>query len=115
MNIRFAPESVRLRVSLQEAHALEREKRLTQRIPLIEGDIVIELKLVKQLNVPAKFSFLGQTAQTLLRDQEFFALLAEKPSRDSCINVVLNAAHEVPLEFSFEIDLFSREKKEGSD
>ena len=111
MNLRLSPESVRLRVSLDEARALERERTLTQRIPLAAQEITIELLLVQQQAEAAKFSFVGQTARALIREREFLDLLAERPSEESSIQATPNSTDKSPLSFVFEIDLFSRKEK----
>jgi len=110
VNIRLSPESVRLRVSLEEARALERERKLVQRIPLVAQEIAIELLLVQQQAEAAKFSFVGQTARALIREREFFDLLAERPSEESSIQATLSSTSTPPLYFIFEIDLFSRKE-----
>lgn len=114
MNIRFAPDSVRLRISLAEGQALARDGALTQVVPLAQGEMTLDLSVQADQAQPVNFSFSDGKARTSLRESDFLALLADKPSRESCIRTPLQSTSDSPLEFVFEIDLLSRkEKKEG--
>lgn len=108
MNLRFSPESVRLRVSLEEARALERDKRLVQRVVLPDVAVSMEVVVSTEQEQAATFCFSEQRALASLREKDFLALLGEKPSRDSCIRADWSSTGEHLAEFVFEIDLFSR-------
>lgn len=108
MNIRFAPDSVRLRVSSDEALRLAREGKLTAAIALPEQELLLEISLVRTQDQPATFRYQGFAARANLREKEFLALLESEPSRQSGMRVPLGAPGTGPPEFVFEIDLFSR-------
>lgn len=108
MNIRFAPGSVRLRVSVEEAHALKCEKSLVQQVSLAQGGFAIELLLLETQSIPVKFVFGGGKAQAVICEKDFEELLEEKPVRESNLRAFLPSTSGDLIEFIFEIDLFSR-------
>lgn len=111
MNIRFAPDSVRIRISLDEVRVLERAKLLIQKIPFVEEEMSIEVSLERDRSESASFCFLGHVVRVVLREQDFRELLSDKASRNSCIRISLGSRSEMPLEFVFEIDLHSKKQK----
>ena len=108
MNLRLSPDVVRLRISLDEAKALENQGALSQRIPFANGDMMLDVKLNVDQRIPVVFRFERERALATIREQDLFVLLEDRPGRGSCIRSSLETPTRESLEFVFEIDLFSR-------
>ena len=103
MNVKFSPESVRMRVSLSEARTLAEKCILTQEVPGI-----LNMKVCIADNAESVFSLIDEDLKVLINKKDFLDLLSERPSRDSLLKFPLN---DEGLDFIFEIDLFSRKKQ----
>ncbi len=115
MNIRLSPESVRMRISQEEASVLERERHLSQRIPLPEEGMSLDVSLRDDLAEPARFCLKGLHVEVVLNRQDFRAVVAGKASKDSGIRIPIGCFGDAPLEFVFEIDAFSRKSKKEAE
>jgi hypothetical protein len=110
MNIRFNENSVRVRVTLEEARKLETKKKLVSHVCLSDGDLFMEVLLSKQQDKAINFSFSNNAAIMTIMEKEFYNHLEDRPSRNSFIKYTHSNPSGSETEYVFEIDLFSRKK-----
>lgn len=113
MNIRISPESVRIRVNLEEAQVLKEEGVLSQKVRFFEGEMTMEVEIIFHQGKAIKFFYTGWCAKTVLREAEFLRLLEAKPDKENRIVDSIDSSDFDATRVIFEIDLFAKKVLKG--
>ena len=105
MNLRLSADTIRLRVSRQEARVLEEASELQESLSIPGRPILLSVQLRDNVEGDASFFATDTAMQALLKRSELLRLLDESASPRDCISREIDPQSK--LQFIFEIDLHS--------